>query len=165
MVHRNWTLVTSTCSKWQTQKEGEMLDAVHANPLSSNRRVAYETRCPQSTVWCTHAHEQLYSFHAQLVQELQPGNNNLSLHFSQWCVYRTVCRRTPLLACRELWTDEATFKRSGATNLHDLLEQELENCHATRRFSFQHRFNVKVWVGIVDNCLSRISLNEHFYIY
>jgi hypothetical protein len=52
-----------------------------------------------------------------------------------------------------LWTDEAGFTRDGVMNLHNLHVWAEENPHPTRSSSFQHRFSVNVWAGIVDDQL------------
>jgi hypothetical protein len=52
-----------------------------------------------------------------------------------------------------LWTDEAGFTRDGVMNLHNLHVWAEENSHPTRSSSFQHRFSVNVWAGIVDDHL------------
>jgi hypothetical protein len=57
---------------------------------------------------------------------------------------------TPTFLCRVLWTDKAVFA-SGVRNLHNLHVWATENLHATRHSSFQHRFSVNIWAGIVDD--------------
>lgn len=68
------------------QNEENVLDAVRANPLTS-------ARCsgpPLSAVWHTLHAGQVYSFHVQLAQGLQPGDNNLRLQFSRWLLHKPV---------------------------------------------------------------------------
>jgi hypothetical protein len=59
----------------------EVLDAVHANPSTSTHPIAHETGLSLSIVWHTLHEEQLYPFHVQLAQGLQPGDNNLCVQF------------------------------------------------------------------------------------
>jgi hypothetical protein len=49
-----------------------------------------------------------------------------------------------------LWTDEAGFTTDRVMNLNNLHVWAEENPHPTRSSSFQHRFSVSVWAGIVD---------------
>ena len=48
-----------------------------------------------------------------------------------------------------LWTDESEFKRDGIMNLHNLYIYSDENPRVTRSASFQRRFRVNVWAGIL----------------
>jgi hypothetical protein len=50
---------------------------------------------------------------------------------------------------RVLWTDEAGFKRDGVMNLHSLHVWAEENPCPTRSSSFQHRFSVNIWAGLL----------------
>jgi hypothetical protein len=59
----------------------------------------------------------------------------------------------PDFLTRVLWTDEAGFTRDGVMNLHNLHIWAEENPRRTRYSSFQHRFSVNVWAGIVDGRL------------
>jgi hypothetical protein len=58
--------------------------SVHASPLTSIHCVTYKTNTSQSPVWHTLHEKQLYSFHVQLAQGLQPGDNKLCLQSYQW---------------------------------------------------------------------------------
>ena len=49
-----------------------------------------------------------------------------------------------------LWTDESGFTRDGIVNLHIYSD---ENPRVTHSTSFQRRFHVNVWVGILGNTL------------
>jgi hypothetical protein len=123
--------------------EEDVLDIVHHNPSASTRHISSETgRLYQSTL----RENQLHPFHVQLVQGLQPGDKHLRLQFSRWVLHKTV--DTPQFLCRVLWTDEAVFTRSGVHSLHNLHVWTTENPHATRHFSFQHRF-VAEYQGLI----------------
>lgn len=52
-----------------------------------------------------------------------------------------------------LWTDESTFRREGIVNLHNLhhWSPRDNNPRVTRRRSFQSRFSVNVWAGVIGN--------------
>ena len=52
-----------------------------------------------------------------------------------------------------LWTDESGFTLIGIVNLHDLHIYSDENSRLTCSASFQQRFRVNVWAGILGNAL------------
>jgi hypothetical protein len=52
-----------------------------------------------------------------------------------------------------LSTDKGGFKRDGEMNLHNLHVWAEKNPHQTQSSSFQHKFSVHVWAGIVDEYL------------
>jgi hypothetical protein len=65
----------------------KVLDTVQSNPSASTRWVGCETGLSQ----CVECHEeQLYSFHVQLVQGLQPGASNLCHQLCRWLQHKTV---------------------------------------------------------------------------
>jgi hypothetical protein len=92
------------------QNEEEASDAAHANRSISACWVAYETALSQSVVWLALYEEQLYPFHVQVVQALQPMDKNVCLQFCQWLLYKTI--NEPDFLCLR-WTDDATFTSSG----------------------------------------------------
>lgn len=57
-----------------------------------------------------------------------------------------------------LWTDESRFDREGITNLHNLHHWAHENPRVKRQRSFQRRFSVNVWAGVIGNQL----IGPHF---
>jgi hypothetical protein len=95
-------------------------------------QVALGTGLSQTAVWHM-LHEPLCPFNAELVQGLYLSDNNFYFQFCWWLQYKTVDE--PQLLCHVLWTDEATFTRSGINSLHNLHEWALENCHATQHSS------------------------------
>jgi hypothetical protein len=125
-------------------------DAVNDNPSSSTHRIASQTGLSQSAVWHMLRENTLHPFHLQPVQRLQPGNKE-HLEYCQWLLHRVVDE--PNFLNRVLWTDEAGFTRDGVLNLHNLHVWAEENPNPTRSSSFQHRFSVNVWAGIVDDYL------------
>lgn len=52
-----------------------------------------------------------------------------------------------------LWTDESRFTKEGILNLHNLHHwgSKGENPHVKRQRSFQRRFSVNVWAGVIGN--------------
>jgi hypothetical protein len=107
---------------WQIQcaKEEEMLGAVHVDPSTNTHWIQYETGLSY-----TLHEEHLYCLEAQFVQGLQPGDNNLCLHFCLWFIPKIVGE--PDLLGHVLWIDEAAFTRSAVNNLQSINECVLEN--------------------------------------
>lgn len=52
-----------------------------------------------------------------------------------------------------LWTDESKFTKEGILNLHNLhhWSPKDQNPHLIRQRSFQRRFSVNVWAGVIGN--------------
>ena len=72
------------------------------------------------------------------------------------CACRTYCRwllqmtgDQPDFLNHVLWTDESGFTRDGVMNLQNLHIYSDENPRVTRSASFQRRFRVNVWAGIL----------------
>lgn len=72
---------------------------------------------------------------------------------------------------RILWTDESKFDHEGIINLHNLhyWAPKDRNPRVTRQRSFQRRFNVNVWAGVIGNKLigpfySPDNVNGHNYL-
>lgn len=59
---------------------------------------------------------------------------------------------------RILWTDESKFNREGITNFHNLHYWAEDNPHVKRQTSFQRKFSVNVWMGVIGNNL----IGPHF---
>jgi hypothetical protein len=93
------------------------------------------------------------------VQVLQPGDKECRLEYCRWHLHRVVDE--PDFLNSVLWTDEAGFTRDGEMNLHNLHVWAEENPHPTRSSSFQHRFSVNIWAGIVDDHLIGPYVTEH----
>jgi hypothetical protein len=71
------------------QNEEEVPNAARATPLTSTRRVAYETGLAQEFSFTYTPRGAVVSLYLQFVQGLQPGENNLRLHFCRWLLHRT----------------------------------------------------------------------------
>jgi hypothetical protein len=58
----------------------------------------------------------------------------------------------PAFITNVLFTDEVGFTRDGVFNFHGHVWAKI-NPRATRETSFQHRFSINVWAGIVGDRL------------
>ncbi|XP_026828179.1 uncharacterized protein LOC113562590 [Ooceraea biroi] len=85
------------------------------------------------------------------VQELLPRDHQYRREYCRWLLHKNIDE--PDFLNHVLWTDEEGFTRDGIMNMHNLHVWSDVNPHATRPISFQHRFSVNVWAGIIDNNL------------
>lgn len=104
---------------------------------------------PQPTVWRVLQTDHQHPYHFTPVQELLAAD---IVQRAQFC--RDLLRRDeedPDFLKAILWTDESQFTRDGVTNFHNLHAWEHENPHHKKPASFQRRFSVNVWAGIIEN--------------
>ena len=87
----------------------------------------------------------MHPFHFQRVQELGEHDFGPRRIFCEWLVQEP--RRNIL------WTDESTFGRGGLFNVHNMHQWAARNPHATRTDSYQHRFSVNVWAGVLNTVI------------
>lgn len=125
------------------REEEEVLDLITQDPQLSVRRIAIRLGLSKWTVWQILKRQGLHPFHFRRVQDL--------IEFSSWILREE--RSNPNFLKRIMWTDEATFTRSGYTNHRNEHLWLQENPHAVRPSSFQHKFSVNVWAGMIDDIL------------
>jgi hypothetical protein len=123
------------CGKHNVQNEEEELHAVSVNLSTKTCEITYESGLSQSAVWCR-LQEEPHLFSVQLAQELQPGSNNLHHQFCNGFYSKLLIILT---LCSVLWTDVATFTRTGVYNIYNPHALILENPLATQCSSFQQR--------------------------
>ena len=133
--------------------EENILDIVNENPRTSTRRIAAQLHVSQSKVCRSLKNENLHPYHIQKVQRLEPGDNVPRLQFSRWI------RNHRQIIYRTLFTDEAQFTRDGINNSRNSHIWSEENPHAVRQCHSQHRFQVNVWCGLINNHL----VGPHFF--
>jgi hypothetical protein len=100
--------------------------------------MAFRIGVPRMRVLRTLHLEDLYPFHDQRVQHLEPGDCAQRMDLCHW-----------IQAHRELldvilFTDEATFTRDGVNNLRNVHTWSHDNPHATTVTNFQRRFSLNV---------------------
>lgn len=129
----------------------EILDIVEDNPHISTRRIAARIGVSQSLVTRVLHQDDLYPYHQTPVQELKPEDYPKRVNFCRLMLQRNL--RDPFFLRSIIWTDEACFTRDGVTNFHNLHSYSHENPHEKKQASFQKRFSVNVWAGILGNSL------------
>ncbi|EZA54493.1 hypothetical protein X777_05748 [Ooceraea biroi] len=129
------------------EMEERVLDLVAAEPSTSTRRVGLQVQEDHKAVWRVWHEQQLYLYHLQKVQGLQPGDAEHRLVFCRWLLRK--CAMDSAFLASILWTDEACFTRDGIVNLHNLHEWAEEQPHALREAHNQRQFSINVWAEIM----------------
>ena len=124
-----------------------ILDMVQRSPRLSTRRMASRVGLSRMNVWRTLHEENLYPYHDQRVQHLEPGDHAQCMDLCH-CV-----NAHPELLNVILFTDEASFTRDGINNLRNVHTWAHRNPHATCVTHFQRRFYLNVWCGMLGNRL------------
>ena len=85
------------------------------------------------------------------MQESKPEDHRARRAYCRWLLQMSGDQ--PDFLNHVLWTDESGFTRDGIMNLHNLHIYSGENPRVTHSTSFQRRFRVNVWAGILCNTL------------
>lgn len=131
--------------------EEEIIEELAANPAGSVRYVANRVGASRSTVQRVLADDGQHAYHLQRVQAIQPTDYEQRVDFCRWFLRQT--ENQPEFPGLVLFTDEATFSQEGVFNTHNLHLWAQENPRKTRPHSFQTKFTVNVWAGILGDHL------------
>ena len=121
--------------------------SVQRSPRLSTRRMASRIGVSHIQVWRTLHVEDLYPYHDQRVQNLEPGDHAQLFYLCHWITAH------PEMLGVILFTDEASYTRDGINNSRYVHTWSHEISHETRVTNFQRRFSVKVWCGVLGNRL------------
>lgn len=139
--------------------EEEILDFFAENPTASTRNASAVLGVSKMRAWRTLKGDRQHPYHYRRTQELTEADYGPRLRFCEW--YHSQITDNPNIAYRILWTDEATFTRSGLANIHNEHIWAHENPHAFRENHFQHRWSINVWAGIIgDKLIGPVFLPE-----
>ncbi|XP_076246520.1 histone-lysine N-methyltransferase SETMAR-like [Calliopsis andreniformis] len=130
-----------------TDTEDLILDYVEENPSTSVRQLEQLFGVPHSTAHRILKDSGQRSYHIYTVQALLPPDLPARLLFCQWVI--SAYEENPEMLNNILWTDESTFTRSGAFNRRNEHLWSYGNPFATRSLSFQYRWKINVWAGII----------------
>ena len=108
-----------------------ILEMVQRSPRLSTRRMASLIGVSRMQVWRTLHEEDLYPYHDQRVQHLEPGDHVQRMDLCRWITAH------PELLSVILFTDEASFTRDGINNSRNVHTWSHENPHETRVTNFQ----------------------------
>ena len=129
-----------------------ILEMVQRSPRLSTRRMASHIGVSRMQVWRTLHGEDLYPYHDQRVQHLEPDDHAQRMDLCRWITAH------PELLSVILFSDEASFTRDGINDSRNVHTWSHENPHGTRVTNFQRRFSVNVWCGVLGN-----SVKENTY--
>ena len=131
-------------------QEQRIVTYFEENPRESTRSAARNLGISSnSIVWRVLKEQNFHPYHFQRVQELLPRDYLPRQQFSQWLLTKREANVNFLQ--KILFSDEAYFTREGVFNIHNSHLWNDANPHAIRVHSYQHRFSVNVWAGILNN--------------
>ena len=124
-------------------KAENILQMVQRSPRLSTRRMASRIGVSRMQVWRTLHEEDLYPYHDQRVQHLEPGDNAQRMDLCHWI------KAHPEMLIFILFSDELSFTRDGVNYLRNVHTSSHDNPHETSVSNFQRRFTVNVWCGVL----------------
>ena len=136
--------------------EDYIIDLVTTNPNVSSRDLASEIGVSHWYVLKLLNKNHFHPYHFTQVQALEENDFAPREEFCRWLLNSDIEQYH--FFKRILWTDESLFTREGVFNTHNMHHWATENPHASRQSSFQRRFKVNVWAGIVGDQL----IGPHF---
>lgn len=137
--------------------ELRILTAIENDPSTSVRIIAAEENVPKTCVHEILREQQLYPYHYQKVQALAPADPETRLNFCHRI--GDIYHENQTFLSRVLFTDEAGFGHDGLINLHNDHFWADENPKKHVEHSFQNKFSLNVWAGIIGDHL----IGPHFF--
>lgn len=133
--------------------EEDILAEFAANPHISTRAIARNLNLSQWKVWSTLNQNRKYPFRGTKVQGLEAEDHPRRIQFCRFLLNADIEDGWFLKSI--LWTDESKFSREGITNFHNLhyWANKDENPHWKKQVSFQRKFSVNVWAGLIGRTL------------
>lgn len=137
--------------------EEHVINAVEDDRRVSTRMLARQYSVSQTTVWNILHDNCYYPYHLQRVQGLLVTDFPHREQFCQWFLQQAITY--PGFTSSILFTDEATFTRSGIFNFHNSHLWDMQNPHGMVTANHQLRFSRNVWAGIIgDRILGPVFL-------
>lgn len=133
------------------QMENRIMNLITEDPTLSSRAVALIVGVNYRVVLKLWKRYGLHPFHYRKVQGLLNNDGLARIAYCQRMNQKLV--EDPGFLNKILWSDESLFTREGVFNSHNQHMWLQENPHAKRENSFQHRFSVNLWAGIIGNKL------------
>lgn len=155
-IHRPATRVNP--ERYDADIEEEIIHAFEADPTTSIRTVAQNLNVSTWKAWNTMHKEKKYPFRGLGVQGLEEGDPARRIQFCRFLLNSDIDDASFLKSI--IWTDESKFSREGITNFHNLHEwaDKDGNPHWKKQVSFQKKFSVNVWAGVIGRTL----IGPHF---
>lgn len=129
--------------------EETILEMVEEDPTISTRVIGRALNVSNKTVHRVLKSELLYPFHRTPVQELNIRDHRARENFCRWLLHNNEADENFL--ANIMWTDESLFTRTGIFNCHNEHYYEVINPRVTRTRSFQHRWKLNFWAGILGD--------------
>lgn len=123
----------------------DVLHYFEEDPRRSTNDAAQHFGISQYCAWRIVHSEGMHPYHYRKTQELTTIDRGPRIAFCNW-----------ILSNRDanvLFSDECLFTRIGLFNQHNEHWWSIRNPKLTREHSFQHRFSVNVWAGILNDRL------------
>jgi hypothetical protein len=133
------------------QTENRIMNLITEDPTLSSKAVARMVNVNYRLVLKLWKRYGLHPFHYRKVQGLINNDGLARVAFCQRMTQKLV--EDPGFLNKILWTDESLFTREGVFNSHNQHMWLEENPHAKRENSYQHKFSVNLWAGIIGNKL------------
>lgn len=131
--------------------------AVQENPETSVRKISKQLDiCKSSVSKCLKLHK-YHPYRIQLHQELTENDYERRIEFCTWA--QNNIRQNGTFFNNVLFTDESTFHRNGFVNRHNYHYYDTANPHKLRMNSFQHKWSLNVWGGIIGAYV----IGPHFF--
>lgn len=131
--------------------EENILNSVEANPRLSTRRLAMQHNMSHVSVWNVLREQQFHPYHYRQAQDILPQDRPLRRQFSQLLLERQA--EDPMFLSNIIFSDEATFTRSGVFNMRNEHVWAENNPHAKKVTHYQHSFKLNVWAATLGNNL------------
>lgn len=120
----------------------DVLDWFEEDPRRSTNEAARHFGISQYCAWRIVSSSGQHPYHFRKVQELSQSDRAPRMQFCEWLLdhhHENI-----------LFTDECLFTRIGLFNCHNEHYWDYVNPHNVRQHSFQNRFSVNVWAGIIN---------------
>lgn len=147
--------------------EEVVIEHFDTNPRTRTRRASAILGVNHVQIWRTLREDGQHPYHFRRTQELTESDYEPRINFCRWNQSRM--ESDPDFSTRILWTDEASFTRSGIANIHNDHVWSHLNPHVSSKSSYQHQWRLNVWAGIInDQVLGPIwlpqALNAQSYL-
>ncbi|EFA11692.1 hypothetical protein TcasGA2_TC005051 [Tribolium castaneum] len=133
--------------------EEQMMEAFFQDPTTSIRTVSSLHGVSRNSIQRILKENRQHPYHYRRVQHLHPQDYAARVEFCQWLLRQHAENQNFVKTI--MFTDESTFTREGVFNIHNNHFWADQNPHVIRPNSFQYKFSINLWAGILD----RIDLN------
>lgn len=141
------------------EMEERIIEMVELDPTISTRVIGHELNINHVIVHRVLKDELLHPFHRTKVQELNVQDYRARQNFCRWLLHNNETDENFLTNI--MWTDESLFTRTGIFNCHNEHYYDVINPRVTHTRSFQHRWKLNYWAGILgDRIIGPILLPD-----